>query len=104
VLDALAPAGASCRGKPCWTSTERGFRYVDRRAVRDGLLRLRLKSGDAGRAAVLVLGRGDDLRVPSLPLVPPLTVQLRPSSGVCWDADYATLRRNSAAAVRGSID
>jgi len=104
VLDALAPAGASCRGKPCWTSTKRGFRYVDRGAVRDGLSRLKLKSGDAGKAAALVLGRGDDLRVPSLPLVPPLTVQLRASSGVCWDADYTTLQRNAAAAVRGSTD
>jgi 6-phosphogluconolactonase (cycloisomerase 2 family) len=104
VLDALAPAGASCRGKPCWGSTRKGFRYVDRGAVRDGLFKLKLKSGDAGKAAALVLGRGDDLRVGSLPLVPPLTVQLRASGGACWDADYATLQRNTAAAVRGSAD
>jgi len=104
VFDAVAPGGVSCGGRPCWTSIKKGFRYLDRRATVEGLLRLKLKVGDTRKAATTVVGRGAGLVPPPLPLVPPLTVQLLAGTGVCWDADYGTLRRNTSSLLRGSAD
>jgi len=104
VFDALAPAGRSCHGRPCWASTKKGFRYLDRRAAFGGLLRLKLKAGAEGKAATSVVGRGDELDPPPLPLVPPVAVQLHAGTGACWDAEYASLRRNTTSRVDGSAD
>src|SRR6185503_2169399 len=86
VFDAVAPGGRSCRRRPCWASTRKGFRYVDRRAGFEGILRVKLRTGAEGKAAASVVGRGEELEPPPLPLVPPVAVQLHAGTGACWDA------------------
>ena len=46
-------------------------------------------------------GRGGNLRVPSLPLKPPVTVRLvRSDGGACWEATYGVPTRNDATQFR----
>jgi hypothetical protein len=102
VLRAAAPAGGTCpfgrTGKPCWTpvgrNARRGYAYRDAGLLDpDGIARIRLVPGAAGKIAVE--GAGANLAVPS-PLVvePPLVVQLQSDSGACWESTFATPRRS----------
>ena len=58
----------------------------------DGLQQVLLKSGDATK--ILVKGKGDLLPMPTLPLTPTVTVQLKSETGVCWEARYSTPQKN----------
>jgi hypothetical protein len=92
------PAGGVCAGKACWRENGAGFQYGDKSA-QHGVTRLTLKSGAApGKAKILLKGKGGSLGLPGFPLAQPLTVQLRSSTGVCWDAAY------SAPAIRNQSD
>ena len=71
------------------SETRSGFRYVDKARAPVGLQKIVLKRGlTAGTALIVVKGKGSALGVASLPLVQPLTVQLKNSSGACWEATY----------------
>ena len=97
VMTAIAPAGGTCGNGACWKETARGFKYLDRDATPDGLLRIRLQSGTEGRAMISVSGRGVDLDIPP-PFGPTqlfaddpgVLVQLVKSDGMgeCWEAAY----------------
>jgi cysteine-rich repeat protein len=91
VLSATAPAGGTCDGRPCWSETTRGFAYRNPDLVPGGLFKVELKAGAAGRAKIVVKGRGGHLGMPSLPLRQDatITVQLRNSAGDCWAASYS---------------
>lgn len=87
-LDAAVPAGGTCNGRPCWARTSAGFVYRDRTGARDGIQRLVLRAGAAGKARILAKGRGPGLGMPALgALASPVTVQLR-NAGACWGAAY----------------
>jgi hypothetical protein len=89
-LDVGAAAGGVCDGLPCWkTLGTRGYRYRDKS---DGLLLMRLVSGSAGKARVIVRAVGGDLAMPALPLTPPVVVQLLVDDGVtseCWQSTFS---------------
>ena len=76
---------------PCWKATSSGFRYKDRNLTPDGLSKLVLKEGGAGKARILLRGKGSDLMIPTLPLTQDLTitVQLLNSDGFCWESQYS---------------
>jgi len=107
VMHATAPAGVSCptgssgnQGvtRPCWRETAHGFSYVDKAREPVWLQKVVLERGLVpGTARIVVKGKGTALAAPSLPLVQPLTVQLKNSRGVCWQATYdAPATKNSA--------
>ena len=50
---------------------------------------LALRFGAAGKPKIMLKGRGVPLQTPSLPMIPPVTVQLRNSEGSCWEAVYS---------------
>ena len=52
--------------------------------------------GTQGAAHVIVKGRGANLALPTLPLTPPVLVQLQASNGSCWEASYSTSVANDA--------
>lgn len=53
-------------GSALWSEIPgRGYRYVDRSLGSQGIKKVLLKGGDAGRARVLLIGQGGDLPVPS---------------------------------------
>ncbi len=77
-----------------WTSGPRGYRYIDRSALSDGLVLLGLRTGgdrSARRTRVIAFGRGVALPEVALPLSLPvqLTVQVVESeSGVCFGQTF----------------
>lgn len=98
-----APAGGQCAGNDCWQPTRAGFLYKDRLATPDGLTRVQLRTGSAdGTAKVVVEGHGAALAAPTLPLAPPVVVQLtNTETGVCFEATHAAPTRNDASAFQG---
>lgn len=101
----FVPAARICGTKACWaTSRLTGFRYLDRLKAADGILRTRLYSGVAGKASIIMVGKGLALPLP-VPLsptqflnqAPAVIVQLQKSDGPpCWEASYtASARRNT---------
>lgn len=90
-LTARIPAGGVCaKGKPCWKETKTGFTYKDGDLTPDGVQQLQLRAGEAGKAKILLKGKGDLLQMPDLAtLALPVTVQLvSRTDGTCWQAEY----------------
>jgi len=86
-----------------------GFRYRDRSGLQDGIARIVLRSGPAGKAAIIVKGRGPNLGAPPLPLSTPAHVYLlfRPVAGAefdrCWDATYAGADVNTESVFKAKL-
>ncbi len=106
LLRSEATGGSTCGAVPCWKGLgspvgAKGFRYVDRRRPADGLRSMTLRPGAAGAAKALVNGTG--LVLPTLPVTPPLTVQLHGPGRSCWEARYPAsgITRNDARHLKG---
>lgn len=92
-----APAGGTCHGKPCWRSTAKGYRYDDKDRTPDGVQRVDLKAGATGKAQVAVRAQGASFTPPSLPISSlPVTVQLRSSSGTCFESVHSNVLADTA--------
>jgi hypothetical protein len=90
VSSAQIPADDLCAGKPCWKELDSGFKYKDKDGTPDGITALALKAGPTITDARIVLkGKGENLDTPTLPMLQPVTVQLRNSAGICWQAVYS---------------
>jgi hypothetical protein len=97
LLDALAPAGGTCGGEPCWRASGLGYQYEDRETTPDGIRSLSLTAGAAGDAKITIKGRGtrlsDSSALANGPLGLPVTAQLSTGSQ-CWEATFASPSRN----------
>jgi cysteine-rich repeat protein len=90
-LSSFAPAGGTCAGRSCWREVPTGYRYNDREATPDGLMKLQVRAGGPGLGKLTVKGRGRLLAIPALGLTPPVTVRLRrDDGGGCWESVYST--------------
>lgn len=91
VMSATLAAGGLCQGAPCWKAAGRGFAYKDRNPAGAAITKAKLKPG-AGRAKILVLGKGADLALPlPMPANSVVTVQLvkNTADGAdCWEATF----------------
>jgi hypothetical protein len=88
---------------PLWHATSSGgFVYRDATGSGDGLTRIDLTPGPAGKTSLTVKGRGPSLPLPGLPIATPPLVQLQASNGNCWEAGFATadVRKNDGKRVR----
>ncbi len=98
IADPVAPAGAG------WSETRYGFRFRQRAGENaDGLRKLRLRAGSAGRARFRVQGKGPLLALPALPraMDETLVVQLHNALGSCWEASFdGTPQRNTSTLYR----
>jgi hypothetical protein len=85
-------AGGTCGTKPCWKATgTNGFSMANKLALPDGITKIKLGVGVAGKAKVQVVGKGANLPMPTLPLVLPVTAQLLIRDGVgttCFQTTY----------------
>ncbi len=101
VLEAMVPPGGTCAGKPCWKTTRRGFKYRDRDLTNSGIKVVNLKSGAAGKAKIIVKGKGPNLNLPSLPLNQDQQViaQIKNNinAGECWEARFSAPPRTNDA-------
>jgi cysteine-rich repeat protein len=108
VMRVRAPAGGSClNGFPCWREqgTKGGIDYNDRLGDSDpdGLRQIIMEAG-ASRSRILARGLGPLLPFPFVPLVPPVTVQLRGENGECWGAVYSQPRINDGVQFKANPD
>jgi hypothetical protein len=111
LIAARAEAASTCGSFPCWrllSGTGPPIEYFDRPSEQggssnpDGLRRIRLRPGAAGRASASAEGRGQQLTLPALPLTPPVTVQLQASNGSCWTSTYDGFITDNGVAANGS--
>ena len=114
LLSSTAPAASTCpfgpTGAPCWKALgdppgAKGFTYRNAGLFSpDGLSRLKITPGLAGRAKASVKGQGANLQMPSpLDVTPPVRVQLQAENGQCWEASYpsALLDREDVFRAKG---
>jgi hypothetical protein len=90
------PAGGTCGTFPCWrTLGSSGFKYINRDRTPDGILKVLLKSGAAGKAKVILKGKGDNLPYPGTPFLPmmtPVKIQLQNDTpGTCWQTTHMSV-------------
>lgn len=104
LLRALAPAAGTCAGKPCWKTIKTGLKYKDKDLDPDGVLQIGLKAGGTGTSKVIFKGKGVNLLMPTLPLTPKVTVQLRNDAGVCWEAEYSAPIKNLSDQFKAKAD
>jgi len=108
VLRADVPAGGTCDGKPCWRpSGTRGFKYVARDGAPEGVSKLVLRAGAAGRTKVVLRAKGTNLApLPATPFGLPLRVQLHAAVGTCWESTFtnAGTSRNEGGLFAGRGD
>jgi 6-phosphogluconolactonase (cycloisomerase 2 family) len=100
-LSAVAPADGYC-GKTCWSSIV-GYKFRDRRRTL-GVGTLRLLDGADEQAKIIAKAGGPAIDVSSLPLVPPVIVQLQHTDGGCWQATYNTPLVNDGLQFRATAD
>jgi hypothetical protein len=86
--------GGACGSLPCWRPLgSSGYKYINRDRTPDGILKLLLKSGAAGKAKVILKGKGDNLPFPGgfLPMATPVMVQLsNDTPGACWQTTHVS--------------
>jgi hypothetical protein len=99
------PAGGACDARPCWKSKGRdGFVYSDDERTPDGVKKLTLVPGIAGKAKITLSAKGDALPLPALGgFTLPLRMQLQ-GNGQCWEAAFGLPRQNSATEFRAASD
>jgi len=99
VLRAAAAAGAA------WKARRAGaFSYRSRDGAPDGIRRLMLKPGAAGKASIVLKAGGTSFHLPPLPLGTPVKMQVTASNGQCWEAGYATAAKNTATQFKATSD
>ncbi len=85
-------AGEDCDGKPCWKSlggdppSGKGFAFKDKAATSDGVQKILMKGGDAGKSKAILKAKGTSIPtgIPAaLQSSTTATIQLRTSDGVC---------------------
>jgi hypothetical protein len=98
LLDAVILPGGTCDARPCWKpSGTTGYSMSNRTGSPHGVVKVKLKASETGRAQVKVTASGAYLDTPGLPLTLPVTVQLLVQDSVsteCWQTTYTAQRRN----------
>lgn len=106
VLAVEVRAGGTCRSRPCWKVAGDKLKYgasgLD--TVPDGVAKLALRAGTAGKTRLAIKAAGAAVPLPPLPLAPPLTLQLQASNGDCWEARFGAPEVNDGERVRGESD
>jgi hypothetical protein len=97
-------SGGTCFGHACWRTLGKaahpvGYSYRNAAGTPEGLVVAKLKARANGVAQIVLKGKGTNLPLPTLGLTTPVTVQLTIANGgarSCWQATYASARKNDA--------
>ena len=105
--------GRCCSRRTCrparskWSAIgDKGYKYKDQTGAEDGITKIIVKGGDAGKSKALVKGKGVNLPDfdSDLPIAMgdlPLVVQLRNNaSGICWEGSFASSEEEPARSVQ----
>jgi hypothetical protein len=111
LLEAVAHAGGTCAGPPCWEALAGGgHRFIDPALAQDGLSRVLLRPLPSEPGSRIVFaGAGIGLSLPDLPLPggAPVVAQVHGSTiDSCWGAQFQTsdFVRNDAIAFKAILD
>lgn len=111
VLEGAAAAGGGCGSAalggatPCWkVKGTTGFAYKSKTRNPHGVASAKLVAGAAEQAKVTVKARGENVPMPPLPLVLPVTVQVQNADGACWEAVYSTAQTNDGVTFQALAD
>ena len=99
------PGGGTCGSKPCWRVAGAGCRYRNRTATPDGVAALKLRASGGGELSVQLKAKGANLRLPSLDLGMPVTVQLLVGDAdapECWQAVFTSALRHDGVVFRAT--
>jgi hypothetical protein len=101
-----APPAGVCDGKPCWAATSTGFKYGAKSGTPDGVIKLGLKGGAAGKATIGIAGKGANLVLPGLPItaLPVRAVLVRDDGALCWDARFSNPTHDDTSAFQAKSD
>lgn len=103
-LSATAPAAGLCGRGLCWRRTPKLLRYRDPDLSPGGILKLSLKPGDPGKAAIRLKAKGANTGAPALPLVGAVTARLVRGDGTpCWEAAFSEAQRNDERIYRARL-
>jgi hypothetical protein len=102
LLEASIPPGGQCGDAACWKATgTKGFAYGDDAGTRRGITKIKLKSGDTGKAQVQLLAKGENVGPPTPELAGTVTVQLvarNAGQEECWQTAYTVATKNKGGA------
>lgn len=100
VVDTSIAGSLAC--PTCWSETTPGFKY---KVPGGGIEKILMKSGDPGKAKLIVKGKGGSLpSLPSVPVTLPLLVQFTNSDGECWEANYSVETKNENNVFKAKSD
>ncbi len=91
VFGARTPAAGLCAGALCWRALgnppgSKGYRYADKARSPDGIGRAQLKPGAAGKARIVLKGRGAELGITQpIPAATALRAVVQSDTGDCWE-------------------
>jgi hypothetical protein len=62
----IARAGQTCGDGPCWSAiSDKGYKYGDKSAAADGILKMKLIGGDPGKGKIKVIGKNTTGNLPT---------------------------------------
>lgn len=103
LFDAAIPGDGDCSGVNGWKAAgTSGFKFRNKAGLPAGVNSVSLKAGVAGKAKVIVKGKGSnlDLAAPPFPADPAVVVQFLNALGECWGSTHANPDENTAGSFR----
>jgi len=98
------PAGGTCAARPCWKASAKGFTYVHKDGVPDGVRKVSLLAGTAGKAKITLTAKHGPVPMPVLgAFAAPVRFQLQSNDG-CWEAVYGTPQVSTPELYRATSD
>jgi len=97
----VARAGETCSDQPCWSAkSDKGYKYKDKSTTADGILKINLSGGDAGKGTVVVVGK-NNASPPTMPTgiaaalqnQTSATVQVLTSDASCFGVSLTSVKK-----------
>ena len=95
----VARAGQTCGDAPCWSAVSgKGYKYSDKSTAADGILKMKLNGGDAGKGKVKVIGKNTTGNLPTgiaalLQSQTSATVQVLTSDAACFGVALTQVKK-----------
>ena len=95
----VARAGQTCGDAPCWSAvSDKGYKYSDKSTAADGILKMKLSGGDAGKGKVKVIGKNTTAHLPTgiaalLQNQASATVQVLTSDASCFGVGLTQVKK-----------
>jgi hypothetical protein len=99
----VARAGQTCGDKPCWSAvSDKGYKYGDKDAAADGIVKMQLGGGDAGKGKIKVKGQNKTAQLPTgvaalLQNQTSATVQVLTTDAACFGVGLTQVKKADGA-------